>query len=238
MAAVALVQVHDHRRQALERARARERAGVERAARGEPLGELERQRLRVGVVAADEGVLVGRLVAAEASRRRASAARRATGPSSSAWIALRERRRVLGGEDAVRGEAKLGRDREHRRRADRAREARARCRARRRPSSRGRRDRPARTASSFVAPSTPSSCAAAAARCRVARADHDLVPRRREAASRSAMPNGPVPPTIATRTRPPARVSARRRADVAVAHERAGRRRARPAPRRERRPRR
>ena len=57
---VAAVQVHDHRRQALERAGARERAGVERAARDELAGELERELLRGRVVAADQGVLLGR----------------------------------------------------------------------------------------------------------------------------------------------------------------------------------
>ena len=56
---VAPVQVDDHRRHPLERARARERAGVERAAADELAGELERQLLRLGVVAADQGVLIG-----------------------------------------------------------------------------------------------------------------------------------------------------------------------------------
>src|SRR5262249_46886491 len=55
---VALVQVDDHRRQSLQRPRASQRPGVESAARNDLPGELERQRLGVGVVAADEGVFV------------------------------------------------------------------------------------------------------------------------------------------------------------------------------------
>ena len=68
VALVPLVHVDDDGRQALERAGARERAGVERASGREPRGELERGCLRVGVVAADEGVLVGRAIGPEARR--------------------------------------------------------------------------------------------------------------------------------------------------------------------------
>ena len=82
---VALVHVHDHRRQPLERAGARERPAVDRAARGDPLRQLEHERLRVGVVAAHERVLLRRLVGAEVPRGERVEARddRAVEPS---WI--------------------------------------------------------------------------------------------------------------------------------------------------------
>ena len=62
MRLVAPVQVDDHRRQALERARARERPGVERASRDELARELERELLGARVVTADQRVLVGCLL--------------------------------------------------------------------------------------------------------------------------------------------------------------------------------
>ena len=62
---VALVDVHDHGRQAFQRAGGGERAAVDRAPGGDPPGELEDGRLRVRVVAADERVLLGRRVSAE-----------------------------------------------------------------------------------------------------------------------------------------------------------------------------
>ena len=76
---VAAVQVDDHRGQALERAGARERAGVERAAGDELAGELERELLRVRVVAADRA-RPPRAAPRRGSRRRSSAARRRRAP--------------------------------------------------------------------------------------------------------------------------------------------------------------
>ena len=60
MGLVALVHVHDHRGHALERTGAGERAAVDGTPGDELRGELERQRLGDGVVAADERILVGR----------------------------------------------------------------------------------------------------------------------------------------------------------------------------------
>ena len=81
---VALVHVHDHRGQPFERTGARERPAVDRAARGDPLGELEHDCLGLGVVAAHEHVLLRRLVRAEVPRgERVEAA--TTGPSSRSW---------------------------------------------------------------------------------------------------------------------------------------------------------
>ena len=64
----ALVHVHEHGRQALERARTRERARIDRTPERDPAGELEREGLRLVIVAADESVLIGRFLAAESSR--------------------------------------------------------------------------------------------------------------------------------------------------------------------------
>src|SRR5262249_6228872 len=52
------VHVDDHRGHSLERARVRERAGVDRAPADEVLTELEHELLRIAVVAADQDVLV------------------------------------------------------------------------------------------------------------------------------------------------------------------------------------
>ena len=62
MALVALVEAYDHARHPLEGARAGQRPGVEGAAGYDLRREVERERLRVRVVAADEGVLVGTAV--------------------------------------------------------------------------------------------------------------------------------------------------------------------------------
>ena len=82
---VAPVQVHDHGRQPFERARARERAGVERPAGDELRGELERELLRARVVAADEA-RPRRAARRRGSRPRSSGARRRPGASTSSWI--------------------------------------------------------------------------------------------------------------------------------------------------------
>ena len=91
---VAPVDVHDHRGQPLQRLRAGERAGVDGAAGDELPGELEREPLRVLVVAADERVLVGRLVPAEVRRPRASGGRRRPARDRRVGDPLGERARV------------------------------------------------------------------------------------------------------------------------------------------------
>ena len=222
---VAAVQVHDHRRQPLERPRARERARIERAAGDELRGELERELLRVGVVAADERVLLRRrLVEVRGGDRVEPRDDRA---GDDVLDPLGERARVRVGPDA----------------------ALARTRGRSRPRSSG--VAPSAPAISRAVSSAASALTASTARStprdRVARSS---APRRpapssaaaapRTAASRepittssspsatrraaSARPKLPVPPRIATLTRrPPAASStaraSRRRASV-VGHQR------------------
>ena len=132
---VALVQVHDDRREALERARARERPGVERAARGEPL---RRARARAPS-RPDRRRRRRRPRRAARSAPRLDAASECspatTGPSSSAWIRSASEVASGDGKNAALREAELRRDGEHRRRADRVREARGPCRAPRRRST-------------------------------------------------------------------------------------------------------
>src|SRR5579871_5258816 len=99
---------------ALEYAGARERAGIERAAGHRFGGELERERLRVGVVPADEGVLV-RASGGELRRRE----RLETRDDRAGDELLRPFR-----EGQLLGGAKVTRNAEHRRRADRAGESR------------------------------------------------------------------------------------------------------------------
>ena len=72
MRLVAAIQVDDHRRQAFERSRAGERAGVDGAPGDDPRRQLQRELLRRAVVAADERVLFRLFVAAAASCARPS----------------------------------------------------------------------------------------------------------------------------------------------------------------------
>ena len=85
---------------------------------GEPRGELEAECLRVGVVAADECVLVGRLLGAEARRRERVEARDDRG-GDFRLDALGERERLRRREHAVLREPELRGDRENGRFADR-----------------------------------------------------------------------------------------------------------------------
>ena len=117
MALVPLVHVDDHGRQPFEGAGARERAGVERASGGESRGELERRCLCIGVVAADERILVGRMVRTEA-RRCERVEARDDRCVHLGLDSLGERDGFRRGKDATLGEAELGRNREHWRRAD------------------------------------------------------------------------------------------------------------------------
>ena len=161
---VALVHVHDHRGHALERAGARERAGVERAAGDEP-----RRRARA------------RAPSRRRRRRRRArprpAARRARFAAASEWRPATtgrvERRPAI--RSAIESPRAVGftppgpkRELRARRRAPASRRSRRRARARSRaprPPSTARTTRSApRTASSFVAPSAPSGAAASRAR--------------------------------------------------------------------------
>ena len=150
---VAAVQVDDHRRQPLERAGARERAGVERAAGDDLRRQRERELLRARVVAADERVLVGRRllevrggdrVETGDDRRpdeRPGCARRASGASGS-------------GRTPSFANASAARDREQRRLARaRPRSSRAVSSAASALTASTARSAP-RTASSFAAPRT------------------------------------------------------------------------------------
>ena len=217
--AVALVEVHDHRREALERASARERAGVERAA-----GRRGSRRARARAPSRPRRRRRRTRPRPAAPRRRGVEAASEWSPASDRAVelgldSLGERRRVARGQDARRREAQLGGDGEHRRRADRV--AQLACGverglglrreddevgvcARRRRSSRRLRRAPRAAAARALASREPMTTSCPAPTSRVG----------------ERAPNGPVPPTIATRTRPPATTSASRRSDVAVAHER------------------
>ena len=120
MALVVLVEVDDHGRHPLERTRARERTGVERAARDHLGGELEREPLGAGVVAADECVLVRAAV-----RELPGGERVETGDdrrSDELLRPLRERAWIAAGKRAYGREAQLARDAEERRPAEHVRE--------------------------------------------------------------------------------------------------------------------
>ena len=84
----------------------------------QPFGELEAERLRVGVVTADERVLLGWMVGAEAPcGQRVQSGENRT--SELRLDALCQRLRVGRWEHADLREAELGRDREHGRLTDR-----------------------------------------------------------------------------------------------------------------------
>ena len=221
MRAVALVHVHEHGRQALERAGVRQRAGVDRAAADELVRELERERLGIGVVAADQRVLVGRPSPPRVGRRRANAGPRR--PARRAVSATPRRATVasVAGQHAALLEAQLGGDGEHRRAADRVARSRA-------VSS---------VAFDFVASTTRSTSRTASlvrraldaetagrSRARGPRRASRSRRRRPSAASRSASarPKLPVPPTIATFicARASSAASATRARGVRVGHQR------------------
>ena len=184
------------------RACARSRAGPASSARPATsfAGQLERELLRVGVVAADERVLVGRLGGEVRGRDRVQARRRPARRRRS-WIALGERARVGVGPHAVLREAEHARDREQRRRRRARRRPRAPCRARPSALTASTARSAPRTASSLVAPrrTPPSSAAVARRALGVARADHDLVlaerdePRRERAAEAARCRRGSRP---------------------------------------------
>ena len=132
VALVAAVQVHDHRRQALERARARERAGVERAAGDELRRELERELLRIAR-RRRRRTRPRRAAPPRGSRPRSSAGRRRPAPSTSSWTRSASERASGSGRTPDLENRERARDREQRRRAERGRRSRAPCRARRRP---------------------------------------------------------------------------------------------------------
>ena len=203
---VAAVQVDDHRGQALERARARERAGVERAPADELAGKPERELLRRGVVAADECVLVrrGRVEVARGDRvqtgddrardERPGRARRASVASGS-------------GRTPSRRERERARDREQRRRAERVRRAsRAVSSAASAATASTARSTPA-TASSLTAPvDAAPSCARAGARARAPSREPITIsssPQRDQAPRRARRRSCRCPPRIATLTRAP-----------------------------------
>ena len=86
---------------------------------GDRARELEHERLRVGVVAADERVLLRRLLAAEVATRRASGGPRSRARRRSSWIRCAiEVASVVGNTPPLR-ERELRGDGEHGRRADR-----------------------------------------------------------------------------------------------------------------------
>ncbi len=118
MRLVALVDVHDHGRQAFQRPGGRERPAVDRTAGGDPPRELEDERLRVRVVAADERVLLGRRVSAEVARREGVQACNDRG-ADDGLDARGHGCRVGRRQHPVRPEGQLGGDREDRRPPDR-----------------------------------------------------------------------------------------------------------------------
>ena len=178
---VAPVHVHDHGGHPLERARARERAGVERAAGDEPAGELERELLRARRRRRRRARPRPAARLGERSRRRASAgrrrparravlrsARRATSASGVGLHAVRRRSassRATERSGVAPIASRSSRGGVERRLGLRRRARRGRRRGRRRRSSR---------------PSTPSGRGRLARAVGVARADHDLVARRDE----------------------------------------------------------
>src|SRR5437899_1663457 len=105
MALVPPVEVDDHRRRALERTRARERSGVERAPRYDLAGELERELFRIVVVAADERIAVCFAVRKRRGGERVQPG--GDGPPEEQLRALGDRRRLSSGEDALLREAQL-----------------------------------------------------------------------------------------------------------------------------------
>ena len=101
-------------------------SGPASIARGdELLGELERVRLRFGVVPADEGVLVRTARLRRGPRLRGSGEPATTGRLELRWIRSASDSASRRREDAVLRETKLGRDGEHRRRADGSEQPRA-----------------------------------------------------------------------------------------------------------------
>ena len=174
MRLVPLVHVHDHGRHALERACARERAGVDRPARDELVRELQREPLGVGVVAADERVLVRRRV-----RERRRSERVQAGDDRRVELVLSPLRRPSdaspSGFTPSGAEGELGGDREDGRSADRLAQLRGRCRPRPRPSPRARRGRLRGRRSRSWRPVAPDgSSAASSARSGIPRADDDV----------------------------------------------------------------
>ena len=127
------------------------------------------------VVAADEGVLVRRLLAPEGRRQRASGARRRPARRARPGCARRERRRSSDGKTPAGVKRSSEATESTALRADRECAAPARCRARPRPSSRGRRDRRLATASAFVAPRRAELGCGRGRALEVARADDDVV---------------------------------------------------------------
>ena len=203
---VATVQVDDHRGQPFERPGARERPGVERAAGDDPRGKLERERLRLRVVAAEQCILVGRLLV-EVRRGDRMQARDyrpfdlvldALGEAPCVWI--RQCADTL-------AELDRRRDREQRRVAERPRDrARAVSSAPSALTASTTRSAP-RTASSFVPPVTPAPSSSAVSRARAASREPITISSAPTAASRAARarPKLPVPPSTATFTRAPRR---------------------------------
>ena len=221
--AVAAVQVHDHRGQPLERAGARERAGVERATGDDLRRERERELLRRRVVAADERVLVRRRRVEVRGRDRVEP--RDDGPGDERPGSAR---RASGRPDRAarrpRENGEVARDREERRRPERRRDRARRSRAPRRPSPRARRGRRRATASLVrraLRRAAPSSAAVALARA--SSREPITISSSPAATSRaaSARPKLPVPPRIATLMRRAAAASStawtsRRRASSSV----------------------
>ena len=236
---VALVEIDDHGRQPLERARARQRPGVERTAGDDLRRQLQRERLRRRR-RRRRRTRPRRAGRARACPQRASEARRPPAPRSRSCVRSRERAR-LGGMTPL-GEAQLAGDAEHGRHADRFRERRSRSRAPHPPSSRARRGRrrgphPRSSRRRLRRPRAPSP---APARRRASRSRPGRPPLTSRRAS--ARPKSPVPPTIATLmpaplpARPRRGAGARRRRSSACGSRSAERRRARRG--RRRRPRR
>ena len=234
---VAPVQVHDHRRQPLERARARERAGVERAA-GDDLARRARAR---AAFASGSSPQTSASSSGGASSRFAAAIEWRPGddrPAHDVLDPLGERARVRIGPDAVLRERRA-RSRPRAAASRRARpRSRARCRARRRPSPRARRGRrrgrrPRSSRRPLVRRARRRSPAhALASREPITTSSSPSATSR----AASARPKLPVPPRIATLT--PTRPRRRRaralrepaRGARVVAHQRLRARRARTPP--------
>ena len=217
--AIALVQVDDHGRHPLERAGARERAGVERAPGDEPLRKLQRERLRVRVVTADERVLVGRLVRAERRRPRASAAPRERDPRARPGRARRAR--CASGEGSTPTGANRSSDATESTGVEPIAPERSRAVSSAASAFVARTTRStACTASSFAAPlraDLGSNCRGA---LRVSRADDDLVlapgeARRERLAERPSPPDDRYPHAT-SRTSPPAAVPRHGRASASA----------------------
>ena len=202
MRSVALVQVDNDCREPLESTSARKRPRVERASGDHLARKIERKRLGLGIVSTDEGVLVRRLLSAQARGRE----RVKAGKYRRVQLFLQPlgKRSSSGDGSTPRGVKRSSEATERTGvlpialRSSRAASSAASAFTARTTRS------AARTASSFAAPSTPSSAAAEAAR---SRSREPMTTSRPASCSRmaSALPNGPVPPTTPTRTPLPTR---------------------------------